>query len=525
MEEEKKKEEREKEKIREKEILLREQIKEETKKLQIEKTIQLTEKEKRKIQEEKEIKEEKELNKKLKIEEEEKEEREDKNKTEMDKIKEERKLEELDIKEKEEQIKREETQSDGELEEKKSKKTNKKELELNQKNEKNNEIDDNKEYRIGLENVGGTFYMNATLQCLSKTIKLSNYFLDPKNKEKIFNNNTIRKNQNDLELSTSFYELIKNLWDKKNKKGVYSPNEFKEKIRKMNSLFQGYNSGDSKDLISFILTKLHQELNTIKNNSNTNKLDQLYYKYDRNQMLNIFLEEYKRDNNSIVSNLFYGATESVSECLNCKKRNKAQGLKSKYKYNFQTINFILFPMEEIRKYRNNKFMQINANIMTPNMMTDILSNNRVFIMDCFEYYQNPVLMNEDNKIYCDVCKKLCDSNYRTKIYFPPNIMILILDRGPGMKYKVGIDFLPSIDITQYIDKDYANGMNAEYNLYAVLTYIGESSKKGHFIAFCKSHDDSKKWVCYNDSAVSEIIDFISQIHNYGIPYILFYEKI
>ena len=121
-------------------------------------------------------------------------------------------------------------------------------------------------------------------------------------------------------------------------------------------------------------------------------------------------------------------------------------------------------------------------------------------------------------------KKKCDSNYRTKIFFPPNILILILDRGKELKYNVGIDFIPSIDITQYIDKNYANGEKAEYDLYAVLTYIGENSKNGHYIAFCKSHDNKKKWFCYNDDNVSEIIDFISQVHNYGLPCVLFYER-
>ena len=334
----------------------------------------------------------------------------------------------------------------------------------------------------------------------------------------------IKKNKENIELSISYYELIQNLWDKKNKKGCYAPHNFKHKIIQMNSLFQGYNSGDSKDLINFILIKLHKELNLINDNEIINKADTIYYQYDRNQVMNIFLEEFKKENNSIISDLFSCTIENISECLDCRKRYKAQGLKKKYKYIFQNTNFLLFPLEDVRKYRNNKFMQMNSNIMTPNMMTDILSNNRVFIMDCFEYYQNPILMNGENKLYCNVCKKKCDSNYRTRIFNPPNILILILDRGKDIKYKVGIDFLPSIDITQYIDKNYANGIQAEYDLYAVLTHIGEGSKNGHYISFCKCHDYTKKWVCYNDDNVSEIIDFIGQVHNYGVPYILFYER-
>ena len=493
------KERRQKEKI-DNEKKFREKIKEETKKKEIEKK---KEEEIKKKEEEKKMKEENEKKEKIKIEE------KIKNEIKIDKEK-----EEIERKKKTEEEKKDNQKYEKHLE------TN---SNINPIEEEESDLDNNendKEPRIGLENIGGVYYMNAILQCLNKTIKLTNYFIDPKNKDKIFRNNIVQKNKNNLELSTSYYDLIQHLWDKKNKNGFYSPHEFKKKICQMNSLFQSNNEGDSKDLLSFILMKLHEELNKA-NKSTIN--DNIYFdEFDRNKVINRFFENYKNENNSIISDLFYGIIENIIECINCKNRNKNQGLKNKYKYILQTINCIIFPLEEVRKYRNNKFMQINANIMTPNMMTDILNNSRVFIMDCFDYFQNPVLMNGENKLYCNICKKKNDSNFRTKIYYPPNIMILILDRGKNLKFKVGIDFLPSIDITQYIDKNYNYGVKAEYELYAVLTE--ENKENVHFIAFCKSHDGSKKWYCYNDSKVIEIKDFIKQVHNYGIPYILFYER-
>ena len=104
-------------------------------------------------------------------------------------------------------------------------------------------------------------------------------------------------------------------------------------------------------------------------------------------------------------------------------------------------------------------------------------------------------------------------------------MILILDRGDNIKNKIGIDFLPTIDITQFVDKEFTVENKFEYELYGVITFIGENTKAGKYIAFCKSHDDTKKWVCYNDDNVTEIVDFISQVHNYGLPCVLFYERI
>ena len=498
------KERRKKEKIeKEKEKKFWEKIKEEKIKKEMKKK---KEEEIEKKKEEKRIKDENEKKEKIKIEE--KNKNENKFKKGKEEIEGKKKMEEEKMNKK--YIKHLETDSNmNPIEEEE-------ESDLSKDNDEND-----KEPRIGLENIGAAFYMNATLQCLNKTIKLTNYFIDPKNKDKIFKNNIIQKNKNYLELSTSYYDLIQHLWDKKNKKGFYSPYNFKKKICQMNSLFQNDNEGDAKALLSFILMKLHEELNEINNLSINNiNIEQ----FDRKKVINKFFEDFKNENNSIIYDLFCGVIENITECINCKNRNKNQGLKSKYNYNFQSMNFIIFPLEEVLKYRNNKFIQINSNIMTPNMMADIVNNNRVFIMDCFEYYQNPVVMNGDNKIYCNICKKKTDSNYRTKIYYSPNIMIIILDRGNNLQFKVEIDFLPSIDISNYIDKNYNSELNAEYELYAVLTYIEDNKKIGHFIAFCKSHDGTKKWYCYNDSKVTEIKDFIKQVHNYGMPYILFYER-
>ena len=394
--------------------------------------------------------------------------------------------------------------------------------------EDNEVIYDGTDPNVGLKNVEAMCYMNATIQCFSKTIELTKYFLRPYNKSRIFFNNSLLKDENNLELSTSYYEVIKNLWNRRNESKSFSPQNFKEKLRKMNSLFNGYNSGEPKDLISFILLKLHEELNVVKKKKqqeNKNKLHSKYNVYDRFNVLNEFLIDTKIKNNSIISELFYGIIENISECLICKEQNKKKGLTRKFKYEFKNIKYLVFPLEEIRKFRNNKFLKNNADKMTPNMITDIINNNKVSINDCFEYYQNPLILTNEDQIYCEVCQKKTNANFRTKIYYPPNIMILILDRGENIKYKVGINFEETIDITQFIDKEFTIESRIEYELYGVITFIGENIKTGKYIAFCKSNNKNQKWVCYNDDNVVDIVDFMSQVHNYGLPSVLFYERI
>ena len=109
-----------------------------------------------------------------------------------------------------------------------------------------------KDPKIGLNNIGATCYMNATIQCFSRTTDLSNYFLNPEN---------ISQFTTDKKLSFSYYNLISNLWKSQNEELTsYSPYDFKNIISELNPLFQGIAANDSKDLILFILQQLHQEL-------------------------------------------------------------------------------------------------------------------------------------------------------------------------------------------------------------------------------------------------------------------------
>ena len=62
-----------------------------------------------------------------------------------------------------------------------------------------------------------------------------------------------------------------------------------------------------------------------------------------------------------------------------------------------------------------------------------------------------------------------------------------------------------------------------YDLYGVITHIGKSGPNAHFIASCKSPIDNN-WYRYNDAMVNPITDFNKDVYNFGIPYILFYEK-
>ena len=184
----------------------------------------------------------------------------------------------------------------------------------------------------------------------------------------------------------------------------------------------------------------------------------------------------------------------------------------RYIYNFQIINFIIFPLEEIRKakYQNNFNTFLMGN-----------TNNEVNLYDCFDYYQKVELMSGENEMWCNYCKCNSPSYYSTSIYSSPEIFILILNRGRGNIYNVTLNFSEIIDIGNYVKMKISN--NLIYHLYAIVTHIGPSSMAGHFIAFCKSPIDGK-WYKFNDAIVDYVGDFNNNVSNFGTPYILFYER-
>ena len=362
--------------------------------------------------------------------------------------------------------------------------------------------------KIGLQNIGATCYMNATLQCFCHIEKFVNFFKC----------NSFKNEKNNL--SSSFKILIENLWPKKfenlsiindnNKNNYYAPEEFKKKISIMNPLFDGIAANDSKDLVNFIIMTLHSELNKSKDiidNNNNPIIDQSNQKL----VFNLFAQDFMAKNKSIISDLFYSINCNITECLNC--HNKL--------YNYQTYFFLTFPLEEVRKFKmQNNFNNIQPNFNNFFLNYNIINNNIVNIYDCFDYDRKVTIMSGINSMYCNRCKINCSGSMYTYLTTGPEILIILLNRGKGIQFDVKIHFEEKLNLYNYIE--YKNtGYN--YRLIGVITHIGESSMNGHFVAYCRD-PIIYKWYKYNDAIVSEINNF-GEVINFAMPYLLFYQKI
>ena len=180
----------------------------------------------------------------------------------------------------------------------------------------------------------------------------------------------------------------------------------------------------------------------------------------------------------------------------------------------------MIPQYNIMPAMQNIFNQQmnNNNQNSPRLQK--LNNNIVNIMDCFDYNKKIDVFTDSNQIYCNMCWQMANAHYTSSLTTAPKILILLLNRGVGIQFKIKLEFTTILDLTNYISEKNGN-KNIKYKLIGVITHLGESGASGHFIAHCLSPIDDK-WYTYNDAVVSEIDNFQKNIIDLGMPYLLFY---
>jgi ubiquitin C-terminal hydrolase len=349
-------------------------------------------------------------------------------------------------------------------------------------------------HKAGLENVGQSCYMNATIECLSNIKSLSNHLIEN------YGNYNSKTQPLCVSYSSLLYELIFT------NKNCIEPKLFKEIIGKLNPLFEGNHSVDAKDFIFFIIETLHRELLPPSNNNNENNeidfLQQEQNAKDENKMRIEFIKEFNL-NRTIISDIFYGINRSIMKCNNC-------GTK---KYSFQTFNLLIFPLKKVKEY---KMRQIGRGNLDLNLY------------DAFSCEQEAERLEGENMIYCNVCRQLSPGVHQQQIYGMPRILIIILNRGKNNQ-----DFNEEFrfeEILDFTNKNLVvnNGSIQKFYLCGIITHLGESGAGSHFIAYCRNKLNDP-FTCYNDAVVSQasVADAMAaKISKKGserkTPYILIY---
>ena len=356
-------------------------------------------------------------------------------------------------------------------------------------------------HKIGLQNIGQTCYMNASLQCLTNIQSLSDELLQMHSQNKI--------NTNQHPLTFAYTNLLYEF--KTTHQSYIIPKSFKEVLEVLNPLFKGNQAADAKDLIFFIIERLHQELKPPEISlNNFNQIDFMQQEIEaRNEELTRqkFLNELKLKNTSIISKTFHGIQRSVMKCEGC----------GNVKYSFQNFNILNFILKKIKEDKKNQF-------------GEFLPNNYILnLLDCFDSENKLEKLEGENMIYCNSCKALKRGSIKQDIYRLPKILVIVLNRGKNNQ-----DFREEFKLEEILDLENQCTIICnpqaykKYFLCGIVTHLGESGSNGHFISYFRNSLD-QNFLCYNDASVAEVgvQDAMKSKISFRededmIPYILFY---
>jgi ubiquitin C-terminal hydrolase len=336
----------------------------------------------------------------------------------------------------------------------------------------------------GLVNIGNKCFLNSILQCLSHTLKLTDYFTSGGYKDDI---NSTQKMKPEHFVLHSYILTLNAMWSNNE---IIKPKSFIENISKIHKKYFSLQQQDSHEFLLFLLDILHKTIKySVNIDINKNYINDEYNKDLKKLMKNAVntWNNYFENDYSYIVELFYGSKIDIKNCSNCDFKNEV----------FDPFNNLSLNIIDVEN-------------------RDIFEN----LYDILKYNFKEEINIDWN---CEKCKNTGCSK-KTELWTLPNYLIIHLKRfnhDNSGKLNNLIKFpLVDLNMTEFISplKEEKYNIKYIYDCYAINYHSG-GTKGGHYYSATKNLDN--KWYLMNDGNINILNE--SQLVN-SEAYILFYHR-
>ena len=352
---------------------------------------------------------------------------------------------------------------------------------------------------IGLRPNNKLYELNALLQCLCHIESLVNFFKYKCDEIKTYNGYKKYKG-NGLCLTDCFKSIVDGLWpdfdtDNKNKSKIktyrasQSSKEFLDMIYK---IYPDYNE-NQEYLLKFMQKRLHEELNKVEkqnpNFSNTIDLS------DINMSLENYKINFKKNDQSIISAIFYGTYYSYSKFF-CGHQE----------YHFHSYTLGFYSFQQVLEYK----ILTYQNRQNPLYINRNINMNEINIYDCL-FYDNQIKFGYK---LCQKCSIQQQCNNQNFIYSPPKILCFVFNKNENIIIN-NFNFIieNDININQFVE----NKDMIYYELFGIIVYFYPK----RYVALSKN-PVNLQWYSYDNDIVEKKYTIQEILKNKYIPYMLFY---
>lgn len=307
----------------------------------------------------------------------------------------------------------------------------------------------------GLQNLGNSCYINASIQCLNQTLSITRFFGSFQ-----FYRLNLSKEQS-MYFPYSFIHLLSNLFKMLwSDEAFVNPSTFVMHFFATNSLFTPRTQQDSQEFLSLLLDSLNSAITPLSN---------IFEKIFSGKL-----------DKRIICNSCNSVTIKTEECnaFTVPIPNTEEGLMDRC---------------ELAKMMNERDKLIYESMKDSNWnnLKNLLGlgySDKVTLYDCFSLFFKPEDLNDENNlVYCSTCERQCPSTLYYSIRESPNILIIVLKRFSYTYWGVSkINthiLLPlSLDLACFNEGNSAE----QYSLYAAIEHSG-GIKRGHYKSYIKNY--------------------------------------